>query len=59
MYDEDNPLYLGHNLTFLPGTTPKTTSPGDVLEIIKLDRKLNKNKNTCSVQLANTCNTNL
>ena len=34
-HDEDKSHYLGHNLTFLPGTTPKTTSPGDVLEFIK------------------------
>ena len=53
MYDEDKPLYLGHNLTFLPGTPPKTTSPGGRSRIHK-ERKLNKNKN--SVQLANTCN---
>ena len=34
-YDENKSLYLGHNLTILPGTTPKTTSPGDIHEIIK------------------------
>ena len=34
-HDEDKPLYLRHNFTFLPGTTLKTTSPGDVLEFIK------------------------
>ena len=33
-------LYLGHNLTLLAGTTPKTTSPGDILEIIKKENEI-------------------
>ena len=33
-------MNLGHNFTFLTGTTPKTTSPGVVLEFIKKENQI-------------------
>ena len=52
-YNDDKPLFLGHRLSVLLGTPPKTIFPEDIHLRFNKERKLNKSKH--SVQLANTC----
>ena len=43
LYNEDKPLFLGHRLSVLHGTTPKTIFPGDNLDFIKKENKIKTN----------------